>query len=179
MNPISLTLQLVMTAKETFLPTAGDVQTPGQPINHTGFNYVPPQDLNASSTLWPVAGCAYIQVPVGNATVTIDLTNLTVKLNASQSYTVNGTGKKVRGIILSTIGTSVAPLNNSANIVVQPGGSNPYTLDGSSYEFVLGPGECRPIWKGNNAPAVAAGCKTIEFTGTVAGDAINVGIIFG
>jgi hypothetical protein len=171
MNPVLLTLQLIMTAAETYSPPAGDAPT--QTINHTGFNYSPGQ-LNAASTAWPVSGCAYLNVPVGNATVTIDLTNLTIAINGTQSYIANATGLKVRGVIMTTMG-----LSNVANITVQPGTTNPYTLDGSSYQFVLGPSEVRPIWKGNNAPTVSAGVKTIKFTGTNAGDSINLGFIFG
>ena len=170
-GPVTVTVQCVLTAVETQDPPSGALGSAGQSINWNGFNFAP-QPLNANSGAWPVAGVAEFNLPVGNATVTIDLTALTNAINQA----VDGTGKQVRGILLSTMLQSG---NNGANIVVQPGASNPYNIDDASFRWTLGPNEVRLIWKANNAPTTASGAKTIKFTGTNAGDSINIGIVFG
>jgi hypothetical protein len=173
-NPVIVTLSLILTAEEIWNPSAGDVQPPaGGQLFHNGFNYSPAA-LNSLSAAWPVKGCAYVNVPVGNSTVTLDLTNIIITLPSGQTYTTNANNTQVRGVIATTLLTG-----NINSIVIQPGASNAYNLDGSSFEWTVGPGEARTVWKGNNAPVINSTTKILKFIGTHNSDSIDLGFVFG
>jgi hypothetical protein len=172
-NATTLSVNLAVTATETVPGQAGDISPPsGNTLVHNGFNQFL-NNLNSASAAWPVSFCSYQKYQLSSGTLNIDLTNLVGQLDASGSTVVNGTGKKVRVIIIN------APVGNGNIITITPGVSNGYNLFGTSSSKATGPGGTHAEWFANNAPTVGSGAKILTLTGTGSSDYLNIGFVFG
>ena len=111
----------------------------------------------------------------GGTTKTWDLTAAPDAKNTAA--TVDLSGKKLVAMLIT------APTdNNAAGITIVPGASNGYDiLGGSSDRLTIYPGQTVCLFQlgaAANWDAVAAGDKTIDFTGTD-GDEIDILAVFG
>ena len=166
-NPVSVISQMVLTVTE--LLGVGNADTPnGEPFVHNGLNLTD-GPLTSTSTNWPNAQVSGGTVTLSGGTGTIDLTSLP---GANNGPAVNGTGQKVRKILLT------APSGNAAVVTITPGASNGYTLFGSSSSLGIDPGETTMSSKANAAPSIDATHKILTLTGTT-GDKLNFLITLG
>lgn len=159
---VTAVLRMLMTAVET--PAAADIASGnGSAITHDGFN-VAETPLNVASTP-PVTACAYFAKSLAAGVGTIDLTALPGTFG-----TVDGTGLKVRGVLL---------VNPSAHaITVQPGAANPHSCFGAASKFIVGAGCACEFWLNDSDSAIGSTSKNWDLSGTGT-DSLNVGILLG
>lgn len=111
--------------------------------------------LNGSST--PDAEMhAAMQVAMVAGAATIDFTALTRHGGGAVSFS----GKNVRSVVLQN------PATNANDITINVGAANGLALFGAASKVVLKPGDVIGAYFGATGPAVAAGTKNIDITGT-------------
>lgn len=124
--------------------------------------------LNAGTTP-PASQHATFNAALTAGAGTIDLTNLP---GITAGEVVNGTGLKVQ------VAKFLNPLTNANPITLKFGALNPYNLLGASWQVSLAPGQSLLV-NGNAAtPAIAAGAKNIDISGTGA-QALSVHLVLG
>ena len=123
---------------------------------------------NSEST-YTVDTCAEDELTPGNGTSTLDLT-AAADVVGGTSITFNG--KKIRWAKFQ------APSTNSAVVKVKTGASNGYDLQGGQQIWVY-PGCTVGIELRNGLSAVDGTHKTLDITGTVAGDKLRYELVGG
>lgn len=127
--------------------------------------------LNSASTPALEAAPLVQEVTVTAGTTTIDLTAAPI----SGDRTLDLTGKKLVAWQIK------AAADNSDDVTIAPGSSNPYPLFGASNERDLEPGELAMgaiTGVASGKPAVSSTVKTIDITGTE-DDVVSVILYFG
>lgn len=169
-STFSCTLMLQFTAQETLDSSDAPAASSDKRLTHDGFN-IAALTLNASSTP-DVEKVAYFTKTLSGGAATIDLTAL-----SHNGQTVDMTGKKLRAIMVKFASTNVGSLN------IAPGASNGYDLFGASNDITI-PAQTGTLpgvvlmTCGDSAPAVAAGDKNIDLTGTGT-ESFQFGMWFG
>lgn len=169
-------INLSLLASEEFtateMPAAGSVAE--RTLKIGGSNQV---SLQLSDATTPAVNAAPISRVITIAgTITLDFTAIAAAvMPAGATRTLDLTGKKLVGFTLR------AKSDNSAVINVAPGGSNPYPFFGTGNDIDVKPGQqiCgvfRDV--ASSCPAVAAGVKTIDISGTN-GNILYLDLLFG
>lgn len=172
MSTTTLSVQLAMTAREV-LSAADAPLSSAENDRDLQIN-----GLNQALSLTSASDPAIEQPPVvqtvtlGGSPTTIDLTAAPLQAGRTEDMT----GEKLIGFALR------ARDDNAGNMTIKPSASNGYNLFGGGTGLViLGPGQqINSIFVGvnSNLPAVAAGAKNIEISGT-SGDVLDVLLFFG
>jgi len=159
---VRFTAQLRTTETVEGVPSAEDAE-------------VDNDDLNAGQQVYDVSSTPLIasfrrgggEYTLGTGDTTIDLTAL-----SGTQDDIDATGDKVQFLHITTDD------ENSGDVTIKPGASNPYNLFGASNEADFGAGIDMVVSFGETLDDVAAGAKMIDLSGT-AGDKITLDFITG
>lgn len=152
-----------LTATETLTTNVPDVTS--NSIVHSGYN----KTLNLTgATTPPVSKTASFAKALSAGAATIDLTALV----GTNGAAVDGTGLRV------VMCKFQAPAANANPITLKFGAASPYNLLGASWQIVLSPGQEVLFYGVAAAPAIAAGAKNIDLSGT-GSQAVNCIIVMG
>lgn len=154
-----------VTITETIANNAAGLSPTGNTITYSAYNTT--KTLNSGTTP-PVSLDAVFTATMSAGTLTIDLTSLT----STNGATVSFSGLKVQFCKV------IAPIGNANTVALTQGAANPYLLGGTSFSWVLSPGQ-EFLFYGNNAtPAVGGSAKTLLLTGT-GSQALNFVMVAG
>jgi hypothetical protein len=162
-----LTVQEILSAAEAPATSEELART----LTYSAFNGR--QKLSSTSTPALDSPPAARAITLAGSTVTLDLTAMNLARSASETY--DFTGKKLIAAIFKANSANVAA------ITIAPGASNAYAVFGTAKDIIIGPGRLEAfafLSLGSDLPAVAAGAKNIDISGT-SGDKLDVLLLFG
>lgn len=169
---LSLTASEEFTAAEA--PGAGTVSERTLKVG-AGNNLS--QQLTESSTPAITAAPISLEITIGGAATTLDLTAITGGvLPPSATRTIDLTGKKLVGYNLRAADDNADPITIGVGAA-----ADPYPIFGAGRDKDIEPGEqAAGCFRGvaSSKPAVAAGVKEIEIDGTAA-DVLYLDLYFG
>lgn len=147
-----------LTIAQTFDTTAAPASTGGgATITHDQWNTTVTTAATASSGIPEICTkCASFSQALSSGTATIDLTSLTGTNGAAVTFN----GLKVQFARFQN------PSSNANAITITEGASNGYELGGSSFSWILQPGQEITIRGYEATPEVSASTKTIDLSGT-------------
>lgn len=162
---VNLTLESKIQVEEELATNVPAAQAASRKVTHSLFNE---SATLTSATTPPVTQCAFFEQALTAGAATIDLT----ALPGTNGAVVNGNGLRVRAAKFKN------KTSNANPITIKFGASNPYNLLGASWQVILSPGQSVLVYADDDAPAIAAGAKNIDLSGTAA-QVLEVALVIG